>query len=111
MLNLMVRLAAMQIPAFVLLEAIESIASGTASLDVALQAPFLVGLGLQLIVATALAVLLSRFARAAARIARFLLRGRLPVRAPALPPPARPAAMPPRLLGLAPAGVRGPPAA
>ncbi len=109
--HLMVRLAAMQIPAFVLLEAIESIASGTASLDVALQAPFLVGLGLQLIVATALAVLLSRFARAAARIARFLLRGRLPVRAPAVPPPARPAAMPARLLGLAPAGIRGPPAA
>jgi hypothetical protein len=108
---LVVRLAAMQIPAFVLLEAIESIASGTASLDVALQAPFLVGLGLQLIVATALAVLLSRFARAAARIARFLLRGKLPVRSPALPPPARPAALPARLLGLAPAGVRGPPAA
>jgi hypothetical protein len=109
--HLVVRLAGMQIPAFVLLEAIEGLASGTASLDVALQAPFLVGLGLQLIVATVLGVFLSRFARAAARIARILLREKLPVRSPALPPPARPAAMPARLLGLAPAGVRGPPAA
>ena len=109
--HLVARLAGMQLPAFVLLEAIERFASGTAGLDVALQGPFLVGLGLQLIVASVLGVFLSRFARAAARIARIFLRRKPPVRSPAfLPPPARPAAMPARLLGLAPAGVRGPPA-
>jgi hypothetical protein len=107
---LVARLAGMQIPAFILLEAIERLASGAAGLDFALQAPFLVGLGVQLLVATLLGVFLSRFARAAARIARILLRGKLPVRSPALLPPARPVAMPVRLLGLAAVGVRGPPA-
>jgi hypothetical protein len=108
--QLVARLAGMQIPAFVLLEAIERLASGAADLEFALQAPFLVGLGVQLLVATVLGVFLSRFARAAARIARILLRGKLPVRSAALLPPARPAAMPVRLLGLAAVGVRGPPA-
>jgi hypothetical protein len=108
--HLVARLAGMQLPAFVLLEATERLASGTADPDVALRAPFLVGLGLQLIVATVLGVLLSRFARAATRIARILLRRKPPVRPPAFPPPARPATMPARLPGLAPAGVRGPPA-
>lgn len=108
--HLVARLAGLQLPAFVLLEAIERLASGTADLDFALQAPFLVGLGVQLIVATVLGVFLSRFARAAARIARILLRRKPPVRPPALLLPARPATMPTRLLGLAPAGVRGPPA-
>jgi hypothetical protein len=107
---LVARLAGMQIPAFILLEAIERLASGAADLDFALHAPFLVGLGVQLLVATVLGVLLSRFARAAARIARILLRGKLPVRSAAPLPPARPAAMPVRLLGLAAVGVRGPPA-
>jgi hypothetical protein len=69
-----------------------------------------VGLGVQLIVAAVLGVFLSRFARAAARIAHILLRRKAPVRSPAFLPPARPATMPARLLGLAPAGVRGPPA-
>jgi hypothetical protein len=108
--HLVASLAGTQIPAFVLLEAIERLASGTAGLDFALQAPFLVGLGVQLIIATVLGVFLSRFARAAARIARILLRRKPPVRSPALLPPARPATMTARLLGLAPAGVRGPPA-
>jgi hypothetical protein len=102
-------LARMQLPAFVLLEAIERLASGTADLDFALQAPFLVGLGVQLIVAIVLGVFLSRFARAVARIARILLRRKPPVRSPAFLPPAGPATMPARLLGLAPAGIRGPP--
>jgi hypothetical protein len=108
--HLVGRLAGMQIPAFVLLEAIERLTSGTAGLDYALQAPFLVGLGVQLVVATVLGVFLSRFARVAVRIARILLRRKPPVRSPAFLPPARPATMPARLLGLAPAGVRGPPA-
>lgn len=110
--QLVARLAGMQLPAFVLLEAIERLASGPADLDFFLQAPFLVGLGVQLVVATVLGVFLSRFARAAARIACILLRRKPPVRSPALilPPARRRAAMPARLLGLAPAGVRGPPA-
>jgi hypothetical protein len=108
--HLVARLAGMQLPAFVLLEAIERLASGTADLDFALQAPFLVGLGVQLIVATVLGVFLSRFARAAARIARILLHRKPLVRPPVFLPPARAATMPARLLGLAPAGVRGPPA-
>jgi hypothetical protein len=100
----------MQFPAFVLLEAVERLVSGTAGLDLFLQAPFLVGLGAQLVVATVLGVALSRFARAVARIARVLLRRKLPVR-PAVPlPPSEPTAMPARLLGLAAVGVRGPPA-
>jgi hypothetical protein len=69
-----------------------------------------VGLGLQLLVATVLGVFLSRFARVAARLARILLRGKLPDRSAALLLPTRPAAMPARLLGLAAVGVRGPPA-
>jgi hypothetical protein len=107
--HLVARLVGMQLPAFVLLEAIERQTSGPADLDFFLQAPFLVGLGVQLIVASVLGVFLSRFARAVARIARILLRRKAPVRSPALLPPARPATMPARLLGLAPAGVRGPP--
>jgi hypothetical protein len=107
--HMVARLARMQLPAFVLLEAIERLASGTADLDFALQAPFLVGLGVQLIVAIVLGVFLSRFARAVARIARILLRRKPPVRSPAFLPPAGPATMPARLLGLAPAGIRGPP--
>jgi hypothetical protein len=108
--HLVARLAGMQLPAFVLLEAIERLASGTAGLGLFLQAPFLVGLGVQLVVATVLGVLLSRFARAAARIARILLRRKLPLRSAAPLLPAQPAAMPVRLLGLAAVGVRGPPA-
>jgi len=108
--HLVARLAGMQIPAFVLLEATERFASGTAGLGFALQAPFLVGLGVQLVVATALGIVLSRFARVAARIARILLRGKLAVRSAALPAPSRPAAMPVRRLGLAAVGVRAPPA-
>jgi hypothetical protein len=108
--QLVARLAGMQLPAFVLLEAIERLASGAADLAFVLQAPFLVGLGVQLLVATALGVLLARFAQAAARIARILLRGKLPGRSAALPPPPQPAALPVRLLGLAAVGVRGPPA-
>jgi hypothetical protein len=107
--QLVVRLAGMQLPAFVLLEAIERLASGAADLEFVLQAPFLVGLGLQLLVATVLGVFLSRFARVAARLARILLRGKLPGRSAALLLPTRPAAMPARLLGLAAVGVRGPP--
>jgi hypothetical protein len=107
--QLVARLAGMQVPAFVLLEAIERLASGAADLDFALQAPFLLGLGAQLLVATVLGVVLSRFARVAARIARILLRGRLPGRSVAPLLPSRPAAMPARLLGLAAVGVRGPP--
>ena len=107
--QLVARLAGMQLPAFVLLEAIERLASGAADLAFVLQAPFLVGLGVQLLVATALGVLLARFARAAARIARILLRGKLPSRSAALLPPPQPAALPARLLGLAAVGVRGPP--
>jgi hypothetical protein len=109
--HLVARLAGMQLPAFVLLEVIERLASGSAELDFALQAPFLVGLVGQLIVATALGVFLARFARAAARIARILRRRKPPVRSTAFLPPARAATMPARRLGLAPAGVRGPPAA
>jgi hypothetical protein len=108
--HLVARLAGIQLPAFILLEAIERLASGAAGLGYALHAPFLVGLGVQLIVAAVLGVFLSRFARAAARIAHILLRRKAPVRSPAFLPPARPATMPARLLGLAPAGVRGPPA-
>jgi hypothetical protein len=108
--QLVARLAGMQLPAFVLLEAIERLASGAADLEFVLQAPFLVGLGLQLLVATVLGVFLSRFARVAARLARILLRGKLPGRSAALLPAARPAAMTARLLGLAAVGVRGPPA-
>ena len=108
--QLVARLAGMQLPAFVLLEVIERHTSGPADLDFFLQAPFLVGLGVQLIVASVLGVFLSRFARAAARIARILLRRKPPVQSPAFRPPVRPATMPTRLLGLAPAGVRGPPA-
>lgn len=108
--QLVTRLARVQLPAFVLLEATERLASGAVDLDFALQAPFLVGLGLQLILATVLGVFLSRFARAAARIARILLRGKLPGRTHGLQLPAQPAAMPARLLGLAAVGVRGPPA-
>jgi hypothetical protein len=108
--QLVARLAGMQLPAFVLLEAIERLASGAADLEFVLQAPFLVGLGLQLLVATVLGVFLSRFARVAARLARILLRGKLPDRSAALLLPTRPAAMPARLLGLAAVGVRGPPA-
>jgi hypothetical protein len=108
--QLVARLAGMQLPAFVLLEAIERLASGAADLEFVLQAPFLVGLGVQLLVATMLGVLLARFARAAARIARILLRGKLPSRSAALLPPVQLAAMPARLLGLAAVGVRGPPA-
>jgi hypothetical protein len=108
--QLVARLAGMQLPAFILLELIERLASGAADLGFVLQAPFLVGLGVQLLVATVLGVLLSRFARAAARIARILLRGKLPGRSAAPPLPAQPAVMPARLLGLAAAGVRGPPA-
>ena len=78
--------------------------------DPALQAPFLAGLGVQLVVATLLGAFLSRFARAAARIARILLRRKLPVRPAVLPLPSQPAAMPTRLLGLAAVGVRAPPA-
>jgi hypothetical protein len=100
----------MQLPAFVLLEAIERLASGTANLDFVLQAPFLVGLGVQLLVATVLGVLLARFACAAARIARILLRGKLAVRSVAPLLPSQPVVMPARLLGLAAVGVRGPPA-
>jgi hypothetical protein len=108
--QLVARLAGMQLPAFVLLEAIERLASGAADLAFVLQAPFLVGLGVQLLVATVLGVLLARFAQAAARIARILLRGKLPSRSAAPLPPVQPAAMPARLLGLAAVGVRGPPA-
>jgi hypothetical protein len=108
--QLVARLAGMQLPAFVLLEAIERLASGAADLEFVLQAPFLVGLGLQLLVATVLGVVLSRFARVAARLACILLRGKLPDRSAALLLPTRPAAMPARLLGLAAVGVRGPPA-
>ena len=68
------------------------------------------GLGVQLLVATALGVFLARFAQAAARIARILLRGKLPGRSAALLPTPQPAALPARLLGLAAVGVRGPPA-
>ena len=107
--QLVARLAGMQLPAFVLLEAIERLASGAADLAFVLQAPFLVGLGVQLLVATVLGVLLARFARAAARIARILLRGKLPGRSAAPLPPVQPAAVPARLLGLAAVGVRGPP--
>jgi hypothetical protein len=107
--QLVARLAGMQVPAFVLLEAIERLASGTANLDFVLQAPFLVGLGVQLLVATVLGVLLARFACAAARIARILLRGKLAVRSVAPLLPSQPVAMPARLLGLAAVGVRGPP--
>ena len=107
--QLVARLAGMQLPTFVLLEAIERLAWGAADLDFALQGPFLVGLGVQLLVATVLGVLLSRFARAAARLARLLLRGRLPGRSVAPLLPSQPAAMPARLLGLAAVGVRGPP--
>jgi hypothetical protein len=103
-------LAGMQIPAFVLLEAIERLASGAAGLEFVMQAPFLVGLGAQLVVAALVGVFLTRFARAAARIAGLLLRGKIPGRSAALLPPARPAAIPVRLLGLAAVGVRGPPA-
>jgi hypothetical protein len=108
--QLVARLAGMQLPAFVLLEATERLASGAADLAFVLQDPFLVGLGLQLLVATVLGVLLSRFARAAARIARILLRCKFRGRsaAPLLPAPST--AMPARLLGLAAVGVRGPPA-
>jgi hypothetical protein len=108
--HLVARLAGMQLPAFVLLEATERLASGTAGLDLFLQAPFLAGLGVQLVVATLLGAFLSRFARAAARIARILLRRKLPVRPAVLPLPSQPAAMPTRLLGLAAVGVRAPPA-
>ena len=108
--HLVARLAGMQLPAFVLLEATERFASGTAGLDLFLQAPFLVGLGVQLVVATLLGAFLSRFARAAARIARILLRRKLPVGAAVLPRPSQPAVMPTRLLGLAAVGVRAPPA-
>jgi hypothetical protein len=108
--QLVVRLARMQLPAFVLLEATERLASGAADLAFVLQAPFLVGLGIQFLVATVLGVLLARFARAAARIARILLRGKLPSRCAALLLPPQPAAMPARLLGLAAVGIRGPPA-
>jgi hypothetical protein len=108
--HLVARLAAMQVPAFVLMEAIERLASGAGGLAFALHAPFLVGLAVQLVVATVLALVLSRFARVAARIARILLRARLPLRSAALPPPSEPAAMPVRLLGLAAVGVRAPPA-
>lgn len=108
--QLVARLTGMQLPAFVLLEAIERLASGAADLDFALQAPFLVGLGVQLLVATVLGLLLSRFARAVARIARILLRGKLPIRSAAPLLPSQPAAMPARLLGLAAVGVRAPPA-
>jgi len=108
--QLVARLVGIQLPAFVLLEAIERLASGAADLAFVLQAPFLVGLGVQLLVATVLGVLLARFAQAAARIARILLRGKLPSRSAALLPPVQPAAMPARLLGLAAVGVRGPPA-
>jgi hypothetical protein len=108
--QLVARMAGMQIPAFVLLEAIERLASGAAGLDLVLQAPFLVGLGVQLLVATVVGVFLTRFAHAAARIARILLRSKVSGRSAALLPPTRPAAMPVRLLGLAAVGVRGPPA-
>jgi hypothetical protein len=108
--QLVARLTGMQIPAFVLLEAIERLASGAADLDFALQAPFLVGLGVQLLVATVLGLFLSRFARAVARIARILLRGKLSIRSAAPLPSSQPAAMPARLLGLAAVGVRAPPA-
>jgi hypothetical protein len=108
--HLVARLAGMQLPAFVLLEATERLASGTAGLDLLLQAPFLVGLGVQLVVAAVLGAVLSRFARVAARIARILLRSKVSGRSAALLPPTRPAAMPVRLLGLAAVGVRGPPA-
>jgi hypothetical protein len=108
--RLVARLAGMQLPAFVLLEAIERLASAESGLGFALQTPFLLGLGAQLIVATVLGVFLSRFARAAARIARILLRRRLPVRSAVPLLPAQPAALPVRLLGLAAVGVRGPPA-
>ena len=108
--QLVARMAGMQIPAFVLLEAIERLASGAAGLDLVLQAPFLVGLGVQLLVATVVGVFLTRFAHAATRIARILLRSKVSGRSAALLPPTRPAAMPVRLLGLAAVGVRGPPA-
>jgi hypothetical protein len=107
--QLVARLARMQLPAFVLLEAIERLASGATGLDFVLQAPFLVGLGVQLLVAAVLGVFLSRFARAAACIARILLRGKLPAPS-AAPPLPEPTAMPARLPGLAAVGVRGPPA-
>ncbi len=108
--HLVARLAGMQLPAFVLLEATERLASRTAGPDLFLQAPFLVGLGVQLVVATLLGAFLSRFVRAAARIARILLRRKLPVRPAVLPLPSQPTAMPTRLLGLAAVGVRAPPA-
>jgi hypothetical protein len=104
------RLTGMQLPAFVLLEATERLASGAADLDFVLQAPFLVGLGVQLLVAAVIGVVLSRFAQAAAGIARILLRCKFPGRSAALLPPKQPAALPARLLGLAAVGVRGPPA-
>jgi hypothetical protein len=104
------RLAGMQLPAFVLLEAIERLASGAVDLDAVVQAPFLLGLGAQLLVATVIGVLLSRFARVAVRIARILLRGKLLLQSAAPLLPAQPAAMPARLLGLAAVGIRGPPA-
>lgn len=107
--HLVLRLAGTQVPAFVLLEWLERLAFGKPGLAFAMQAPFLVGLGVQLIIATVLGVFLSRFARAAARIARILLLEKPARRSPALLPPSQPAAMPARLLGLAPAGVRGPP--
>jgi hypothetical protein len=107
--QLVVRLTGMQLPAFVLLEAIERFASGAVDLGFVLEAPFLVGLGVQLLVATVLGVLLARFAQAAARIARLLLRGKLPGRSAAPLPPPQPAALPARRLGLAAVGVRGPP--
>ena len=107
--QLVARLARVQLPAFVLLEATERLASGAADLAFVLQAPVLVGLGMQLLVATVLGVLLARFAQAAARIARILLRGKLPGRSAAPLPPPQPAAVPARLLGLAAVGVRGPP--
>ena len=108
--QLVARLAGMQLPAFVLLEATERLASGAADLEFVLQGPFLVGLGVQLLVAAVLGVFLSRFARAAARIARILLRCKLLGRSAALLLPAQSAAVPARLLGLAAVGVRGPPA-
>jgi hypothetical protein len=89
---------------------VAELTSGPLDSYTTIRAVTLLGLGMQLLVATVLGVLLARFARAAARIARILLRGKLAVRSAAPLLPSRPAAMPVRLLGLAAVGVRGPPA-
>jgi hypothetical protein len=105
---LVARLAALQVGVFAAMEVAERIAAHV-PVTTDLGATFALGIGLQVLVALAGALLLVWLGRVAVRLVRAIRNATLPVRRPPLLVGAPVVAHPPAVLSFGAAGLRGPP--